>query len=137
MAEGLKGLSERRANELRARNERIRREYPNYRAYVDVESRRAIERSAFARAGGSSRSYDRRLDDLILGPARGSGGNGSAPTSTAVRTGLDVSTPGAAADLRSNTRPVARLPRVRDPVTGEERIVIDMPLGVDAVRPLR
>lgn len=133
VAEGLKGLSERRANELRARNERIRREYPNYRAYVDVESRRAIERSAFARAGGSSRSYDRRLDDLILGPARGSG----SPASTSSSAGLDVSTPGVSSDIRSNTRPVARLPRVTDPVTGEERIVIDMPLGVDAVRPIR
>lgn len=138
VAEGIKGLSERRANELKARNERIRRDYPAYRAYVDVESRRAIERSAFARAGASGGNPDRRLDDLILGPARGSGSGttGSNPTSSAGR--IDVSTPGAAADIRSNaTRPVARLPRVRDPVTGEERIVIDMPLGVDAVRPIR
>lgn len=137
VAEGLKGLSERRANELRARNERIRREYPNYRAYVDVESRRAIERSAFARAGGSSRGHDRRLDDLILGPARGSGSSGAASTSADARAGLDVSTPAVSTDIRSSTRPVARLPRVTDPVTGEERIVIDMPLGVDAVRPIR
>ncbi len=131
VAEGLKGLSERRANELKARNERIRRDYPSYRAYVDVESRRAIERSAFARAGASSSGgYDRRLDDLILGPARGSTTTAPAPTSADAGAA-------AAVDLRRSTRPVARLPRVRDPVTGEERIMIDMPLGVDAVRPLR
>ncbi len=139
VAEGIKGLSERRANELKARNERIRRDYPGYRAYVDVESRRAIERSAFARAGASSGNHDRRLDDLILGPARGTGSSassGSGSTSSGGR--VDVSTAGASADLRTNgIRPVARLPRVRDPVTGEERIVIDMPLGVDAVRPIR
>lgn len=135
-AEGVKGLAERRANELRARSEKIRREYPNYRAWVDVETRRAIERSAFARAGSSSPTYDRRLEGLILGPA-GSGSSSSSTASTSTGR-VDLSTAGAGADLRSNsTRPVARLPRVRDPVTGEERIVIDMPLGVDAVRPLR
>lgn len=132
VADGLKGLSERRANELKARNERIRRDYPAYRSYVDVEARRSIERSAFARAGAG---YDRRLDDLILGPARGT--SGSSGSTTAVRAS-DLPTPAASTDLRSSvSRPVARLPRVRDAVTGEERIVIDMPLGVDAVRPLR
>lgn len=126
VAEGIKGLSERRANELRAREERIRRDYPEYRAYVEVESRRAIERSAFARA-----SYDKRLDDLILGPAR----NPTTPTAAAapVTRPADVSS----AIRDSARRPVARLPRKPDPVTGEERIEIDMPLGVDPVRPIR
>lgn len=129
VAEGLKGLSERRANELKARNEKIRRNYPEYRAYVDYESRRAIERSAFSRAGG----YDKRLDGLILGPARttGSGTTTTAGTSTSRP---DLSSLGATS---RTSRPVARLPRVRDPVTGEEKLIIDMPLGVDAVRPLR
>ena len=127
VAEGLKGLTERRANELKARTERIRRNYPEYRAYVDYESRRAIERSAFSRASG----YDKRLDGLILGPAHsGNTTTATATTTTAGRTDLTSAT-------SRTARPVARLPRVRDPVTGEEKLIIDMPLGVDAVRPIR
>ncbi|MCO5171452.1 MAG: hypothetical protein M9894_34560 [Planctomycetes bacterium] len=131
VAEGLKGLSERRANELRAREERIRRDYPEYRAYVEVESRRAIERSAFARAG-----YDKRLDGLILGPAHNPTPTASTPAAAGPYSNrpADLSTAGVREATR---RPVARLPRKPDPVTGEERIVIDMPLGVDPVRPIR
>lgn len=132
VAEGIKGLSERRANELKARNERIRRNYPEYRAYVDYESRRAIERSAFSRAGG----YDKRLDDLILGPARTTG-NGGTTTTTAGNNATPVRDVSSLNATSRTSRPIARLPRVRDPVTGEEKLIIDMPLGVDAVRPIR
>jgi hypothetical protein len=135
VAAGLKGLSERKANELKARTERLKAEYPEHRAYIENESRRAIEKSAFARVG--STGYDRRLDDLILGPARsGSGSSDSSSTSTSSGTSrpLDTSTRNAGNSVRT---PVARLPRRTDPVSGEERVVIDMPLGADPVRPLR
>lgn len=128
VSEGLKGLTERRANELKARNERIRRNYPEYRAYVDYESRRAIERSAFARSGNNS-----SLDGLILGPARTNTGTTSTTggNTTPVR---DVSS---LAATNRTARVITRVPRVNDPVTGEEKLIIDMPLGVDASRPIR
>lgn len=138
VAAGLKGLSERKANELKARTERLKAEYPEHRAYIENETRREIEKSAFARVGTTG--YDRRLDDLILGPARTGTGSGSGDGSTASSTpsgsrgSLDTTTRGVGNAART---PVARLPRRTDPVSGEERIVIDMPLGADPVRPIR
>lgn len=135
VAEGVKGLSERRANELKRREEKLRKEYPEHRAYVEAETRARIERSAFARHGGGT-NYDKRLDDLILGPARSGATGGSSTSSGSTASG---GTTAGNTDFRTSglNRPVARLPRLRDPVTNEERIVIDMPLGVDPVRPLR
>lgn len=140
VAEGVKGLSERRANELKRREEKLRREYPEYRAYVEAETRSRIERTAFAKYGGAANgAYDRRLDDLILGPAR-SGGLTPTGGSTATASGSSGSTdlPTSLGNLRSSpNRPVARLPRKPDPVTGEPRIEIDMKLGEDPIRPIR
>jgi hypothetical protein len=142
VAEGVKGLSERRANELKRREEKLRAEYPAYREYVAAETRSRIERSAFAKYGSSGGGgvYDRRLDDLILGPARSGGlttSSGSTPTSTASSGGGDLRS--RVTDVRTGPLrgPVVPLKRVPDPVTGEPRIEIDMKLGEDPIRPIR
>lgn len=140
---GVKQLANNRANELKLRAELLALSTDaRYRPYVDFESRRAIENSAFARGGAG---YDTRLNDLMLGNNRpltatpsgtGGGSTTNATTSSRAGGGIDRTNP-LATGIPSTPIKVTRLPRVRDPISGVERVVIDMPLGVDPVRPIR
>lgn len=139
---GVKQLANNRANELKLRAELLALSTDaRYRPYVDFESRRAIENSAFARGGAG---YDTRLNDLMLGNNRpltatpsGTSGSSTTNTTTAARGGgIDRTNP-LNTGIPTTPIKVTRLPRVRDPISGVERVVIDMPLGVDPVRPIR
>jgi hypothetical protein len=138
---GVKQLANNRANELKLRAELVALDTEaRYRPYVDFESRRAIENSAFARGGAG---YDTRLNDLMLGnnrplTATPSGTSGATTTNTTAARGggIDRTNP-LNTGIPTTPIKVTRLPRVRDPISGVERVVIDMPLGVDPVRPIR
>lgn len=125
VAGGMRGyVATVRANELKARADRLAlRAGIENRPYADARVRAAVEASGLSRMG-----YDKRLDDLLLGGHRsGSGGGLRAEPATPV---TDVSIP------RGPSKPIPRLPRVRDPITGAEKVMINMPLGADAVQPL-
>lgn len=98
---------------------------------------------AFGRARGLGTGITLRPDferpgiDLArsLEPARGQ--VHLAPW-TFVRRTVRFPLPAAARGARSGVRVESlRLPRVRDPVSGAERVVVDLPLGANPVRPLR
>ena len=123
--EGLKLLAEKRANGLKAEGDSIALgTEPRYRAYVDAEVRRVVGASALGsnlRKGG----VDPRLSDLSLG--NGSNAPAPAPEPDKLR-----SYQGAAeTSLPKGPMPKRYLLEVkRDPVTGVERPVVALPLGV-------
>lgn len=137
VSDGLKKLAENRANELKLRSDTLAMaENPANRPYADAATRASIEASAFGRAGVAPVVADPRLNDLILGNSRAPLASGQAGGGT-IGSSPRINVPGMSTRSAGNQVRVTRLPRVTDPITGEERIVIDMPLGADAVRPLR
>ncbi len=102
---------------------------PHLRPYVDHVVVREVAGSALGRYAVNP-PYDRRLDDLFqLGrgatqPGTGaaaSGSQGEQPAAVAERP-LDLSIPQGGVEVKL-------LPRVRDPRTGQERVIVDLPLG--------
>lgn len=126
VAGGVKGyVATTRMNELKARADRLAlRAGIENRPYADARVRQAVDAAGLSRMG-----YDKRLDDLLLGGNRTGGGTGALrPEPVTPVTDVGVA--------RGPSRPVPRLPRVRDPITGAEKVVINMPLGADPVQPL-
>ena len=129
-SQGLQQLRENRANSLKARADALTLSTdPAYRSYVNDSIRHSVDRTSFV--SSSSSSYDSRLDDLILGTQSRQQGGGDAGSDPLV-SAADANQGGYHAAVR-----VERLPRERDPVTGEERIIVNMPLGVDPSRTIR
>ena len=124
VAGGLKGyVATTRMNELKARADRLAlRAGIENRPYVDARVRQAVGNSGLSQMG-----YDKRLDDLLLGGNRSGGPLRAEPAPTPV-TDVGLS--------RGPSKPVPRLPRVRDPITGAERVQINMQLGADPRQPL-
>lgn len=112
-----------RMNELKARADRLALQGGlQNRAFVDSRIRQAVDNSGLARMG-----YDKRLDDVLLGGHRTGGPLRAEPQPTPV-TNLGGA---------RTARVVPRLPRVNDPITNKPIPTVNLPLGVDAVMPIR
>ena len=128
---GLEQLAEKRANALKGEADALALGTdPRYRGYADAAVRRELGDSNLALRAGMG--GDPRLNDLFLAPS-------SSPSAGPVVAGPSALAPSRIDDpslFAGPSTPVTLLPRVRDPVTGRERIVIDYPLG-ETGRPIR
>ncbi|HBP20235.1 MAG TPA: hypothetical protein DEA08_20905 [Planctomycetes bacterium] len=117
----LRGLSQARINALKAEADSLAlSQKPAHRAYVNLSVRRALEGSALGR--NLVRRSDPRLNDLYRG--RPQKGAATAQTNKARKAAnpLDLG------NSREQVR-VELLPRVRDPITGLEKPIVNLTLG--------
>ncbi len=119
LPKGLKLLGEKRVNALKSRADALAMSTERrFRGYANASVREVVESSRLGQP-----VFDRRLNDLFLG------GNDQARTpinSASDRRRAARKGPVVNFDTRE---PVILLPRVRDPVTGRTRVVVDLPLG--------
>ena len=116
----LKGLSQARINALKAEADSLAlSQKPAHRAYVNLSLRRAVEGSALGR--NLVRRSDPRLNDLYRGRPQAAQTD---PTPKGRRAGNPL-------DLGSSREQVRveLLPRVRDPITGLEKPIVNLTLG--------
>lgn len=124
----LQALVERRANALKAEADAVALGVdPKYRSYADGATRRELERSLGASTGQAQAPSDNRLNDLLL-PGRTSN---PIPVASGGNTGQAAARFDEANYTRRPGFTVKLLPRVKDPVTGKERVMIDYPLGME------
>jgi len=116
----LRGLSQARINMLKAEADSLAlSQKPAHRAYVNLSIRRAVEGSALGR--NLVRRSDPRLNDLYRG--RPQQGNKAQPSKASKAANpLDLGS------SREQVR-VELLPRVRDPITGLEKPIVNLTLG--------
>lgn len=116
----LRGLSQARINALKVEADSLALgQKPAHRAYVNLSLRRAVEGSALGR--NLVRRSDPRLNDLYRGrPQQGKAKTAKARSKAANPLDLGSS--------REQVR-VELLPRVRDPITGLEKPIVNLTLG--------
>ncbi|MGE0713095.1 MAG: hypothetical protein AB7N76_35250 [Planctomycetota bacterium] len=120
ISEGLKTLAEARTNSLKAEADALALSTDaRYRPYVDASVRRAVSSSTLGR--NASRTRDSRLDDLDF--RKPAAATPVKPTQPAAARYDNTQIPDNASVK------VELLPRVRDPITGREKPVVNLTLG--------
>jgi hypothetical protein len=123
-------VAENRLNSLKARGDQVALDAaPEHRPYVNNSVRQTVENTLWGGSDEVGEVYDSRLDDLILGSANSGGQSNPSQPNPAPISESD--------DWEERTLRVQPLPRVRDPITGEERVIVDLALGVDPAQPIR
>ena len=121
LEEGLQELAQKRTNALKAAGDNLTLSTdPKYRDYANESVRRNIRESSFGR-NSMTRRKDSRLNDLF--PSR------KATPIKRADGSFRSKDPLKGASLNVSIKSLL-LPRVRDPITGRERPVINLPLGM-------